>query len=125
VGEERKTDGLLSSNAISVGGHGLRGLDLLLDDGRHLLSISPLSPSSLCIDEKEHTLNCVDWIELRYCSLVVSEAYSEDEEGSKSGTPARCGRALILTLDGVEPVPRKPAHETIRRGLLVRVSASS
>lgn len=28
--------GLLSGDALGVGGHGLRGLDLLLDDGRHL-----------------------------------------------------------------------------------------
>jgi len=28
--------GLLGSDVVGVGGHGLRGLDLLLDDGRHL-----------------------------------------------------------------------------------------
>jgi len=38
VGQEGEGPyGLLGSDVIGVSGHGLRGLDLLLDDGRHLL----------------------------------------------------------------------------------------
>jgi hypothetical protein len=46
--KETKTYGLLSSDILGVGGHGLRSLELLLYDGRHLLirlvlrTLSPL-----------------------------------------------------------------------------------
>ncbi len=39
-GEGKGTYGLLRGDGLGGGGHGLRGLDLLLDDGRHLRSHS-------------------------------------------------------------------------------------
>lgn len=52
--------GLLGGNALGVGGHGLGGLDLLLDDGRHLCSsVLCTSPFSLSSSRSiERTLNC-------------------------------------------------------------------
>ena len=35
--------GLLRGDGLGGGGHGLRGLDLLLDDGRHLVIESQLA----------------------------------------------------------------------------------
>jgi hypothetical protein len=43
--EERRAYGLLSSDVGGVGGHGLRGLNLLLDDGRHLPLDQQSAPS--------------------------------------------------------------------------------
>jgi hypothetical protein len=65
--------GLLGGDALGVGGHGLRGLDLLLDDGRHLFGSASFSPSLLSCLSIYLELICVFVVdfEVRCCGVLV------------------------------------------------------
>jgi len=52
--------GLLRGDGLGGGGHGLRGLDLLLDDGRHLLNRSLLA--SILLFSSFSQLKYLDWL---------------------------------------------------------------